>query len=98
MCRRGWRCGWIRWWRCVTSEVRSSAFGLGRKEEEDSMKLLAWLRCVLSAVFDRARIEKDTEEELRAHVLNRAEDFERRSEEHTSELQSLRQLVCRLLL
>ena len=39
------------------------------------MKLLALLR----SMFDRARIEKDkdTDEELRAHVLDRAEDLER---------------------
>jgi putative ABC transport system permease protein len=37
------------------------------------MKLLALLR----SLFDRTRIEKDTDEELRAHVLNRGEDLER---------------------
>ena len=37
------------------------------------MKLLALLR----SMSDRARIEKDTDEELRAHVLDRAEDLER---------------------
>src|SRR6266516_810008 len=37
------------------------------------MKLLALLR----SMSGRARIEKDTDEELRAHVLDRAEDLER---------------------
>jgi putative ABC transport system permease protein len=37
------------------------------------MKLLALLR----SLFDRTRIEKDTDEELRAHVLDRREDLER---------------------
>ena len=41
------------------------------------MKLLALLRSVASALFDRARTEKNTDEELRAHVLNRAEDLQR---------------------
>src|ERR1700752_2851363 len=47
------------------------------KIKEESMKLLAWLGCVASALSGRARIEKDTDEELRAHVLRRAEDLER---------------------
>ena len=37
------------------------------------MKLLALLR----SLFDRTGIEKDTDEELRAHVLDRREDLER---------------------
>ena len=41
------------------------------------MKLLASLRSVLSSLFLRKRIESDTEEELRAHVQNRADDLER---------------------
>lgn len=41
------------------------------------MKLLALLRSVASAVFLRARFEKDADEELRTHVENRADDLER---------------------
>jgi len=37
------------------------------------MRLLALLR----SLFDRTRIEKDTDEELRTHVLDRREDLER---------------------
>src|SRR5438094_3513897 len=40
------------------------------------MKLLASLRSVLSSLFLRKRLESDTEEELRAHVQNRADDLE----------------------
>src|SRR5690348_2178793 len=41
------------------------------------MKLLALLRSVLSALFHRSRVENDTDEELRTHVQNRADDLER---------------------
>lgn len=41
------------------------------------MKPLALLRSVVSALFDRSRVENDTEEELRLHVQNRADDLER---------------------
>jgi putative ABC transport system permease protein len=41
------------------------------------MKLLALLRTLASAVLQRARVENETEEELRAHVQNRASDLER---------------------
>src|SRR5205807_3168987 len=47
-------------------------FRLARKRGK-CMKLLALLR----SMSGRARIEKDTDEELRAHVLDRAEDLER---------------------
>lgn len=40
------------------------------------MKLLASLRSLASAVFWQARVEKETEEELRAHVGSRADDLE----------------------
>ncbi|HEX8764221.1 MAG TPA: ABC transporter permease, partial [Candidatus Acidoferrum sp.] len=42
------------------------------------MKVLASLGSVLSALFLRKRLENDTDEELRAHVQNRADDLERR--------------------
>lgn len=42
------------------------------------MKFLASLRSFLSALFRRNRVESDTEEELRSHVQNRADDLERR--------------------
>ena len=41
------------------------------------MRLLASLRSVVSALFYRVRVENDTEEELRTHVQNRADDLER---------------------
>jgi len=41
------------------------------------MRLLSSLRSVLSTLFHRVRVEGDTEEELRAHVQNRADDLER---------------------
>src|SRR6266581_3858452 len=40
------------------------------------MKILASLRSVLSSLILRRRMESDTEEELRAHVQNRADDLE----------------------
>src|SRR5579859_725792 len=41
------------------------------------MSLLSTLRSVVSAVFHRADVENDTDEELRAHVQNRTDDLER---------------------
>lgn len=41
------------------------------------MKLLASLRTLASAMFQRVRVENETDEELRAHVQNRADDLER---------------------
>jgi predicted permease len=41
------------------------------------MSLLSSLRSVVSAVFQRRRVENDTEEELRTHVQNRADDLVR---------------------
>src|SRR5690349_21355452 len=41
------------------------------------MKLLSLLRSVASSLFRRARVENDTDEELRAHVQNRSEDLQR---------------------
>lgn len=41
------------------------------------MKLLASLRALGSAIFQRVRVETETDEELRAHVQNRADDLER---------------------
>ena len=41
------------------------------------MSLLSSLRSTLSTLFRRASAENDTEEELRAHVQNRADDLER---------------------
>jgi predicted permease len=42
------------------------------------MSLLTSLRSAASAVFQRKRVENDTDEELRAHVQNRADDLERK--------------------
>ena len=41
------------------------------------MKLLSSVRSVVLALLHRARVENETDEELRAHVQNRADDLER---------------------
>src|SRR3984893_6439764 len=41
------------------------------------MRFVAWLRSVVSALFHRSRIDKEMEEELRAHIQDRANDLER---------------------
>jgi len=41
------------------------------------MSLLPSLRSIVSTLFHRASVENDTDEELRAHVQNRADDLER---------------------
>jgi hypothetical protein len=41
------------------------------------MKFLSTLRSFIPAVFHRAQIENEMEEELRSHILNRADDLER---------------------
>lgn len=41
------------------------------------MKLLSLVRSVASSLLHRMRVENDTDEELRAHVRNRADDLER---------------------
>lgn len=41
------------------------------------MSLLTSLRSVVARLFDRGRVENDTDEELRAHVENRADDLAR---------------------
>src|SRR6266704_1647198 len=41
------------------------------------MSLASSLRSIASALFRRERVESDTDEELRAHVRNRADDLER---------------------
>jgi hypothetical protein len=41
------------------------------------MKVLASLRTSLSALFHRARVEREIAEELREHIRNRADDLER---------------------
>jgi predicted permease len=41
------------------------------------MKLLAYVRSVTARFFDRARIEEDLDEEVRAHLALRADDLER---------------------
>ncbi|HVH72275.1 MAG TPA: permease prefix domain 1-containing protein, partial [Candidatus Dormibacteraeota bacterium] len=41
------------------------------------MKLLSLLRSVVTSLFQRTRVESDTEQELRTHVQKRAEDLER---------------------
>src|SRR2546429_694339 len=40
------------------------------------MSLLSSLRSLVTALVNRGRIENDTDEELRAHVQNRADDLE----------------------
>src|SRR5260370_335103 len=41
------------------------------------MRVVASLRSVVSALFHRSRIDKEMEEELRAHIQDRANDLER---------------------
>ncbi|HEX5423484.1 MAG TPA: permease prefix domain 1-containing protein [Candidatus Acidoferrales bacterium] len=41
------------------------------------MKALSWLRSLASALFRRSRFEHDMDEELRAHIQDRASDLER---------------------
>src|ERR1700732_1718771 len=41
------------------------------------MRVVASLRSVISALFHRSRIDKEVEEELRAHIQDRANDLER---------------------
>ena len=41
------------------------------------MKLLSSIGSAVSAMIDRVRVDKEIEEELRAHVRNRADDLER---------------------
>src|SRR2546427_2273287 len=77
------------------------AFGLGysnRGQERDRAVLRSWRRCIDSHRLDPAHTSEAhivTDGQLRAH---REESEPLRSEEHTSELQSQSNLVCRLLL
>jgi hypothetical protein len=41
------------------------------------MKAFAWLRSFASMIFRRSRVENDLEEELRAHLEDRASDLQR---------------------
>src|SRR5207244_13349201 len=41
------------------------------------MKLISSIRSIVSAIFDRSQTEGNLDEELRAHLENRAEDLER---------------------
>jgi hypothetical protein len=41
------------------------------------MRVIASLRSVVSALFHRSRVESEIEEELRAHIQDRANDLER---------------------
>src|SRR5215472_17705027 len=41
------------------------------------MKLFSSIRSIVTALSHRARVENETEEELRSHVQNRADDLER---------------------
>ena len=41
------------------------------------MKLLASLRSLVSALFERARVNREMEDELRSHIQHRADDLER---------------------
>jgi predicted permease len=46
------------------------------------MKLLASIRTISSALFRRSRVERDLDEELRAHIQDRASDLERSGVPH----------------
>ena len=41
------------------------------------MRIIAPLRSVISALFHRSLVENEIEEELRAHIQDRANDLER---------------------
>jgi hypothetical protein len=41
------------------------------------VKLISSIRSIVSAIFDRSQTEGNLDEELRAHLENRAEDLER---------------------
>lgn len=41
------------------------------------MKLWASLRTILTYTFRRSRVEREVEDELRSHLLNRADELER---------------------
>jgi predicted permease len=41
------------------------------------MKFFAWVRALAATVFRRSRVEDEMEDELRAHIKNRADDLER---------------------
>ncbi|HTQ60854.1 MAG TPA: ABC transporter permease [Candidatus Solibacter sp.] len=41
------------------------------------MKILAYVRCLVSSVLHRSRTESEMDEELRGHIENRAEDLQR---------------------
>jgi hypothetical protein len=41
------------------------------------MKTVAWLRSVASTLFRRPRVEREMDEEIRAHIERRAEELER---------------------
>ena len=41
------------------------------------MRIFSSLRSVVSALFHRSRIDEEMEEELRAHIQDRADDLER---------------------
>jgi predicted permease len=41
------------------------------------MRLFAWLRDVASSLFERSQVNREMDEELRAHIAHRADDLER---------------------
>src|SRR5205814_8997877 len=81
-----------------SSDLHRSTAGAGTRRREP--------RCASPVLFDVARQPLDSREVDLLHCLARPAPGRRigrepttgRSEEHTSELQSLRHLVCRLLL
>src|SRR5207244_7866189 len=58
-----------------TSDVCSSDL-CAQHATRGNMNLLSSLRSLVTALVNRGRIENDTDEELRAHVQNRADDLE----------------------
>src|SRR5205814_9083025 len=69
----------------------------GDSPEVKLQKIYAKTQSIRNTSYE---VEKTEQEQKRAKEkeVNNVEDVWKRSEEHTSELQSLRHLVCRLLL
>src|SRR3712207_8487256 len=55
-------------------------------------------RATVAAILNRPVAEQRAEEDLVSRLTRKLEEYLKRSEEHTSELQSRQYLVCRLLL
>src|ERR1035438_7277267 len=90
-------------WDSVVREHNAAARRRRRRRRRRTQRLMLWLLTLVTAVVlvaigmfvrDIARTPTVAALSSSAHAVGRSP----RSEEHTSELQSLRHLVCRLLL